>query len=157
MSGGRSGFEEGCLRGVGGVGNWDRRGGRGGLTIEQRGEDGAAFGERALEEQMALREEAIEGDERDGSGEQHFGRDAFAAEAVGEGDEGERAGGGVVPAEDFTVENAGLVEGGEGVGEFGEGCGDVFAVAGVDGDAGGLGGVSGVDLGAHAVEFVFYM
>ncbi len=64
-----------------------------------------------------------------------------------------------VPAEDFAVEddgsNGGLGDGAEGFGEFGEARGDVFAVAGVDADAVGLGGVSAVKLGAHAVVFVF--
>ena len=51
--------------------------------------------------------------------------------------------------------DAGFVDAGEGFGELGKALGDVLAIAGVDGDSAGLGGVAAVDLRAHAVVFVF--
>ena len=72
---------------------------------------------------------------------------------------GRRSGRGEVPAEDFAVEDQGAVAGRgdlrEGFFDLGEAVGDVFAVAGVDGDAAGLGGVAAVELRAHAVVLVF--
>ena len=53
--------------------------------------------------------------------------------------------------------DAGLADAGEGFEgfELGKAFGDVFAVAGVDGDAAGLVDVAAVNLRAHAVVLVF--
>ena len=114
----------------------------------------AAVVERVVEEELVALEEDVEGHEDSGDLLADCVVYALAADALGEDGEGESFVEGEVPAEDFAVEDERGGDVGEGFGEFGEALGDVFAVAGVDGDAVGLGWVAAVELGAHAVVFV---
>jgi hypothetical protein len=136
--------EVGLATGLGG-------GGSGGPAFGEVFQLATAFGEGFVEEERVATVEQVENDEDGGDIAEHFGWDAFAAEALGERGEGERSLGGGVPGEDFAIEDGGFSDGGEGCDEVGEGFAEVVAIAGVEGDARAV----DVELGADAVEFVF--